>query len=251
MRRRFLSLIAVLVMLDCKLKPKEEAKAAPYLPLLAQISASPKTQKPTSIKEEKAATVYAFADPPGMGISKIDLLVSKERPNAWRMSFASSTKIVLPIFDPTQSRGRGSPPTDWFDIAAGPLKGQVVYLPGYIAGQSVMAAEIFSPAYFLTDNFAFRDRQMMEWACESGAANVPSPMATSEFITACKAAVSAKLSRPDTADFHYLGIATQVLIAKDCMHAWKSDVTSENALNAKQKHDFSCVQTKKGVEANL
>lgn len=50
---------------------------------------------------------------------------------------------------------------------------------------------------------------------------------------------------PETADFHWLGVATQVTTSRECNHAWHSDVTSKNAFGVEMKHTFACTYTAK------
>jgi hypothetical protein len=131
-------------------------------------------------------------------------------------------------------------------VTSGPLKGAVAHVPGYMAGDQCTAAEVFSADFFLTNAFKGQEPEMIAWACETGQGGTKAT-SVSDFLDQCKAAARAKLSLPDTADFHSLGIAHEVLTAADCTHAWRSDVESKNAFGVTIKHNFMCVSNKRGV----
>lgn len=239
-------LLLALVVLGCKAKPKPPPPPA-YVPTLAQIAASPKTQKPKTTTETKDASTFTFAD--GDGFKNLQLVAAKDHPKGWKLTFESVGAKVSPFtFEPAPDYGAMtvSTPTDWFQITGGPLKGSVAHLAGYMASSDQCTkAEVFSPDFFLSSAFAFQEKEMITWACESGTASVKGT-SVSAFLDQCKDTARAKLSRPDTADFHSLGIAHEVLTAADCTHGWHSDVDSKNAFNATQKHNFSCVTNKRG-----
>ncbi len=143
-------------------------------------------------------------------------------------------------------------PKDWTEITNGPLKGNVAHVAGYMDSGACLSAEVYSPDFFLTAAFAFQEQGMLRWACESGRASIKGPITVSDFLDRCKDAVRAKLAIPDSADFHYVGIAHQVLTAVDCAHAWRSDVESKNAFGVVLKHNFTCTSNKLGgVEAAI
>ncbi len=198
-----------------------------------------------------------FAD--GDGFRNLQLVAAKDRPKGWKLTYeAVGAKLSPFTFEahPDYGAMKGTTPTDWFQITSGPMKGSVAHLAGYIGsigtpGDQCTKAEVFSPEFFLSAAFAFQEKEMMAWACETGAAGVKGT-SVSAFLDQCKETARAKLSRPDTADFHYVGIAHEVLTALDCAHAWHSDVESKNAFNATLKHNFMCVTNKKGgVEVSM
>jgi hypothetical protein len=77
-------------------------------------------------------------------------------------------------------------------------------------------------------------------------------LVTSRFIDQCKDGVRSKLAFPDTADFHFVGIALQVVVLGEGARSWRSDVTAKNAFGMEVKHNFKCVlDPKKGLEVTV
>lgn len=249
--------LAVIASASCKPKPKPGQGA--YLPRLAQIIANPKSAGPSSTKDEKDAVTYTYPDAPG--VQAVTMTVAKERAGAWRLTMQApgTDTFAISNFAPRDVYPPGSvelPKEEWFELGDGPLKGNVVHLPGFIGSIGTpghcTSAEIFSPQFFLTKAFAFKEPAMMRWACESGRAGIKA-IAVREFLDQCEEAVRAKLLLPATADFHVVGIENQVLASAECDYAWKSSVDSKNGLGASVSHAFTCSYApKKGhVEASI
>jgi hypothetical protein len=70
-------------------------------------------------------------------------------------------------------------------------------------------------------------------------------LATSRFLDQCKGAVRSKLAFPDSADFHFVGIALQVVKLDGGGRSWRSDVTGKNAFGMEVKHNVTCVSDPK------
>ena len=242
----------------CRPKAKVNTKEGAFLPLLAQLAANPKAQKQASTKDDKQSSTFTYADSPGM--KGLVMTVAKDRPAAWRIAFDSAGEKLSPYnFIPGWSPGAGPStapmPSEWFDIAEGPLKGSVVHLAGYIGslgtpGNNATKAEVFSPGFFLSAAFASAEAKMAHWACESGRTGVKAiPVPT--FLSQCKDAVSSKLLLPGSADFDVVGIEHEVNATSSCAYTWASSVTAKNAFGTEIGHKFTCNYTPKSGRVDV